>query len=280
MRGKICILRKYIILVLLFIFLLGVSFSSIASIQVSTLIIDLDISAGEGYKGSFQVINNGTKSENVRVYLGDWKRNPKRGEKVFFKAGRLPGSLARWIDYSPSEFELPAGTNQNVKFTITVPKEAEGTQWAMFFVEGEPSPIGSGEIKEGRVAAISTIIRWGIQIYQTDSKTAYKDGKITSVDIESSNPDKDDLIVKVTFQNTGNTRLRPTGRVEIRNEMGDTVNRIDIDYFPILPGDKSSLELTLPKKNLPVGKYIALAIIDFGGDYLVAGQRVFGIGKD
>jgi len=254
--------------------ILVVTFPSLAVIQVSGLVIEVQISAGESYTGSFHVINRGEQAEDVKVYLADWNRDSEGGKR-FFKAGMVSQSLAKWIDYFPSEFRLEANKTEEVKFTISVPAGATGTHWSMFFVEGEPILIGSGEIEEKRTAVVTAVIGYGIQIYQIDPNTAVRRGRIIGLDVIPPNPDDNRLGIKVTFENTGNTHLRPRGRVEVRDRIGETVDQIDIEGFPILPGDKRILNLTYEGAKLSPDKYLALVIIDFWADYLVAGQRVF-----
>jgi len=107
-----------------------------------------------------------------------------------------------------------------------------------------------------------------------------KEGKITRLNIISSSPKSNPLRVKVEFQNTGTAFLQAEGRVEIRNEAGDIIDQIEIESSSLLPEANRLWELTYEGKELLPGKYLALGIIDFGGDYLVAGQRSFEIGED
>jgi len=253
----------------------GFSCPALAFITVSTFHIELEIPAGETNKGSFEVINTGEKRERVRVYLGDWNRDVN-GNNHFYKTGTVSRSLSQWIEFSPREFELEGGQTRKVKFTVSIPKEKKGTYWAIFFVEGELRQV---EVeREGQKITFGGAARYGIKIYQTDPATADKEGKITRLDVIPPNNQNSPIKVKLQFESTGNVHLKPTGRIEFRDETGKTIAQIKIKEFPILPGDKRILELTSKNKLLP-GKYVALAVIDFQGDHLVAGQRVFEIGK-
>lgn len=273
-------MKRYVIchISLLFILIFVFSFSVFAHIRVFSLVIDLEIPSGTSYTDSFSVSNVGTKPENITISLVDWNRKTN-GEHRYFDAGTLPHSLANWIEFSPIRFELKGGESQEVKFSIAIPKGEEGTHWTMFLVEGAPEVITTG--KEGKsLFSVTATVAYGIKIYQTDAATAQRKGKIINLDTGFSKSKETEIKVKIEFENTGNTHLEPEGQVEIRNEKGETVATVDIKRFPILPGAKRMLEIPFKEKNLQPGRYLALAVLDFGGNYLVAGQRVFEIGKD
>ena len=274
-------MKRYFIcyIFLLFVLIVGFPFSIAADIRVSSLVIDLEIPTGTSYADSFLVSNVGTEPENIEISLVDWNRNIN-GQHRYFEAGRLPRSLANWIEFSPIRFELKAGESQKVKFNVAIPEEEEGTHWTMFLVEGAPEVTAAK--KEGKsLFSVMATVAYGIKIYQTDAATARRKGKVTNLDITAFSKSKEpEIKVKIEFENIGNTHLKAEGQVEIRNKKGQTVATVEIKRFPILPGAKRILEIPFKEKNLQPGRYLALAILDFGGNYLVAGQRVFEIGKD
>jgi hypothetical protein len=75
----------------------------------------------------------------------------------------------------------------------------------------------------------------------------------------------------VVFRNSGATPLLARGSVEVRRPDNSLAATLPIEEFPTLPGVRRRLLLDLPA--LPAGRYIALALIDFGGAAIVAGQR-------
>jgi hypothetical protein len=56
----------------------------------------------------------------------------------------------------------------------------------------------------------------------------------------------------------------------VRREDNSVAHRAAVDAFPVLPGAQRLLTMSLPP--LPRGRYIVLALLDFGGSELVAGQ--------
>lgn len=241
------------------------------SIGVGLLTIIVDAGPRESGSGYFKVINDGQNPEEVTISLADWSLAPDGGIQ-FAEPGSLAGSLAPWLSYSPATFQLEPGQLQRVDFAFTVPPGARGDHWALFFVEGsEVTPVG------GTTGALTTTVgvkvRYGIKVFQRDPG-AKRAGRITSLELLGTDP----LRLKLAFANTGEGVLfRVTGRVEIRDATGATVRTLAIEEFTVLPGGTRELSLEDKGGRLPAGDYIVLAIIDFGGDYLVGHQLQFKI---
>ncbi len=261
-------------LIVCFVVICTTSFSTVfAMISVSPIVIELEVPAGQSYTGSLLISNPGEELEEVGVQVTDWNRTAD-GVTHFFKAGTLPQSLARWMEFSPIRFELKGGETKEVKYTVTIPEGEEGTHWAILLFRGKRKLFR--EKSEKGEFTVRASFGFGIKIYQTDPNTATRKGRITNMDIVKTG-EHSSLKVKLEFENRGDVHLEAKGRLEFRNEMGETVDQIEIESFPILPGAKRILELPYEEKKLSPGIYVALAIIDFRGDYLVAGQRKFEI---
>jgi len=256
-------------------FLLLMPLSSWARLAVPSTPFYLNVPAGETQTFSLKIENLGEKPERVTVYLGDWQRD-LNGNIQYLEPGTLPQSLAGWIKISPTSFTLKGKEEKEIRFTVTVPEGEEGSRWAVLFIQREPE-LTEEVVKRGkeeRRVAITTIFRYAIRIYETIPGTETKEGRVTDIGVSltgGSYPIK----VKVEFENTGNSFLKPTGWVEFRDmEKGETVAKMNLPEFSILPGGKRRIEIAYQKELSP-GKYITLAIIDYGGDNLVAGQAFF-----
>ncbi|MFQ5795518.1 MAG: molecular chaperone [Candidatus Bipolaricaulia bacterium] len=261
--------RRFLLIAALFSGLICYSYSFTAyPIRVSNMVFELSLAPGESGTFSFEVLNNETRTTRITVYLVDWRIHPD-GSQVFLDPGILPRSNTAWIVVSPSEFGLNPGETQEVRFTISVPENVEGgTYWGMIFVEGSPIVTESGGI------SILTVQRFGIKVYETTPEATLRDGRVTGMSLISLDP----LKVKVAFENTGNASLRPEGRVEVMNEQGELVKRLEIGAFSVLPGANREVEVVDEGgKRLGPGRYVVLGIIDFGGENLVAGRLLFQI---
>lgn len=258
------------------IFLLGILFfvalKAEASFSVSPMAFYPEIPAGKSQTFSFQVRNRGEETINLKFYLADFWIN-SQGKELFLEPGKVSHSCSKWIKLAYEKLELAAGESRFVRFTISVPKRRTGTYWGMIFVEQTSKPtLKTVEVK-GRKFNITFLQRIGIRIYQNNPGTGIVEGKISYVEVKEG----ESLKVKLKFQNTGNTLLKCKGRVEIRNENGETVETLDLGYFSVYPEGERDLEASINGK-LKKGQYTALVIIDFGSaEYLVAGERIFNI---
>ncbi len=235
------------------------------ALEVSQLEFDLEVPPGETATYSFVVGNDEDLVDDIRIYLADWDRDLE-GNHRFYEPGTLPRSNTGWITVSPTHFTLRPGEQREVRFTITVPPDVEGTYWGMIIVEGRPRP------QEGEEGMVMAVPRFGIKVYETPPGTARRDGRITYMERLGLNP----LTILVEFENTGNAHLWVGGQVEIRDARGETIRTLPIGRFPVLPGAKRRVRAVDEGEGpLPPGEYLALAVLDFGGPYLVAGQIHF-----
>lgn len=260
-------MRKRKILTL---FLIGMGLTFVISqvsfaLRISQLGFYLTVPRGERKEFSLRVGSDEVGATVFNVSLIDWDRNLK-GENRWFEKNTIPRSCASWISISPTQFELKKGEVKEITFVIEVPREAKGTYWTAIYIK----PSLGASFQKG--TAIQTYIEFKVKIYETPPGTEEKKGKVTGMELLGINP----LRMNITFQNTGNVHLRAQGRVEIRDTRGKIVRKIPIPEFPVLPGAQRLLEISEEKgDSLPPGQYLALGIIDYGGEVLVAGQLIF-----
>jgi P pilus assembly chaperone PapD len=262
MRGRVSWSRLILILGLLL-----TLFQTSSAFKISQIEFRLSIPPGGSDTLSFTVENDETESTAVTVSLADWDRSMD-GENRFFEPGTLPRSSAGWISVSPTQFELEPGEAREVRFTIDVPEGVEGTYWAAILVEGSPR-----EVEIGGGTTIIVMKRFGVKIYETPPGTGRSDGRITKVQRLGLNP----LVFLIDFENTGTVDLTVSGEVQIIDSQGQTVEVISIAQFPILPGAVREVQASGKAPRPAAGRYLALAILDFGGDYIPAGQLIFNI---
>lgn len=260
-------------------FLLGsISLPAWGDIGVSTLGIDMEVAPGGSVSNSILVINNSDQPAQVEIRLSDFDWDID-GKVQIVPSGTLPRSLANYITFFPSEFTLPAGKGraQPVQFVVSLPREVTGPHWSMLAIhEVTASPAEQPQTEgDGRVIQATVGVSFGVQIRQMDPTKVIRDGRITNAQVLLAQGDQP-LRIITEFENLGTTLLRVTGEVRIINIRGEIVTKVGIPSFRVLPGGKRRVQASL-QLPLPPGEYIALAILDFGGDFLVAGQIHFHI---
>jgi hypothetical protein len=80
--------------------------------------------------------------------------------------------------------------------------------------------------------------------------------------------------IAIRFHNTGGMHLLAKGRLEFRRLDNSLAAEAPIPEFPTLPGATRKVMVDIPS-GLAAGDYVVLALIDFGGAELVAGQIDF-----
>jgi len=238
-----------------------------ASINVKPRKISFPAPAEEPYSDSFRIENEGKIRESVIVRTSDWTMD-KYGRVSFRSPGSLDRSLNPKLSFSPARLEIPPGETRKVNFQIG-PTSGEESRWGVFLIR---SIRERGRQKEG--VNIGVKVQHAVTLYQKGAKRK-KEGEITAVSVKKG---EGKISFLVRFENNCESFLRPKGRVEIKDMEGNSVEKVKIKRHVILPHHERILVAEVEKSALGKGKYLALVIMDFGGDHLVGAQRKFRAG--
>jgi hypothetical protein len=221
------------------------------------LFLDPHAAGRAGGVRSFNVSNESDHLVEATLYLNDWDRD-ETGENRFSASGHLPQSCGRYLRVFPLSLRLPPHTYQAVRVALEGADSLRQACWSVLFVE-------SSAPQQARGRAITYVTRLGVKIYAVPANLA-KDGEIENVELSDSTVRS----VIVSFHNSGEVPLWPHGGVEFRRLDGSVAAKVPIEEFPTLPGSVRRLAIAVPK--LPRGRYIALALIDYGGQDIAGGQ--------
>ncbi len=232
--------------------------------------IELKLKPGDSYAGSISAFNDNTEPVNLKIYLGDW-RQTDNGEQ-YLEVGEEPKSLSPWMRVSPNNLTIPPGGTEPIYYEIKVPNDPEltGSYWGIFFVEGEPSATEVKDSSENASLGLNVIVRHGVKVYVTIRGTEESHAGFVAARTENT-PDGG-LNIASTFENQGNTYLRPKVWLEVRDLSGSTVYTMDHRLMSILPGVERDYIFELREDDLEPGRYIALIIADYGAPRLIAAQ--------
>lgn len=264
--------RSIIAVLFMALFLMLENTKALATFVVTPMEFHLNVAGGESATGSFWVRNRGSETIALKIYMGDFWIDLD-GKESFLEPGAVERSCSKWLEIAPEELELNPGESKSVRFNLTMPPEKTGTYWAMIFIEQTNKPTIKTEQKGQQQFNILSFQRVGVRVYQETPDSVKGEGRITQVTVER---DKKDNAVKVNLkiENNGDALLRCKGSVEIKDDRGETVETISMEEFNCYPR-ASRVAPAFSKINLKPGQYTALAVIDYGAEYLVAGEALF-----
>lgn len=212
--------------------------------------------AGSAATRQVTVKNEADVARQVEIYVADFDRD-RAGEHRFLAAGEHERSCAGRLEVFPGQLVLDPGEAAEVRITM---QPAARTCWSVVFAE---TVEGSREgVRVGR--------RIGAKVF------GHGHGADADVSVESvaATPAGDSVDVRFSVENAGGLPVRPEGTVEIRTVTGEVVGRRELRPFGVLPGHGRELSVTVPA-TLDPERYLAVPILDTGGDHLIGGQASF-----
>ncbi len=248
-----------------------------AGFSVAPLMLEFTTEPLQTDTAVVQIRNNDDAPLRLKLYQKDFVMQ-RNGEESELDPGVVPRGCSAWVSLNPSGIlELKPGEAREVRITMTTPQSSFGTYWSKFFVEqlSRPKPI---EQKRGDTTMqIYIKQRWEVRIHNTVPNTGERLGDIVTMHAieDTTAPEK----IVVAFENQGDILLRCNGHVAVKDNEGKTLQTIPIGddgYFAVYPGTTRELAVE-PSDDLPSGHYLAVAVVDYGDDDLVAGELVFNV---
>ncbi|GAC1585388.1 MAG: hypothetical protein NVS3B7_20430 [Candidatus Elarobacter sp.] len=238
---------------------LALTAPSSADISVDVAPAKYELQTQPGKSETFPITVRNTSGAPVHIVasLSDYTVGPT-GNYLFAPAGRGLFSLAKGITVNPREFDLEPGSFTQVRFSVDVPSTASGEYNSLVFFTTRPTRKGGG---------LSIVERIASKIYVIIPESTRIGGEIDDVKTQALGDGQHYL---VDFRNTGNAHVYLSGRVEIK-QAGAVVDRI---AFPqgLLVERAGKRMIDAVGKKLSPGSYSVVALVDYGGPNLVAGQ--------
>jgi P pilus assembly chaperone PapD len=254
----------------LFLLLSSSGLAQAVSISVAPVRIEHNVPAGENVTEAISIANDDTLPVHIRVKIEDWTLT-QDGAVSFAPGGTHPLSAASWIKVNPREFDLGSGQSQDVRYSLTVPKDAApgGYRAAIVFATVPRPKPGEREKRvmlEGRIATI---------LYETLGRPV-PSGEITNVSFKVSPEGEPEFLI--AFQNTGKVHVRLHGGIQVRDKEGKEFGKAPLPDVPVLPQSARDIKVAFEGK-LPPGEYVAEVLMDIGRRELLSGERKFSIGQ-
>ena len=216
--------------------------------------------------GETTVFSTSSNPVTLTVSTGDWTQD-SAGRLTFLPPGSSDYSATAWATPSASSLVVPPGGTSTVRISFQVPGDPSlaGTYQTVVFFETQSSPSRT------KGTSILTKQRLGLVIYVTIAGTAKKGSKLSDMYLDGRD-------LKLVLANTGNTLMRASGKVELRDRSGKTVATLPVSDVPVMRGSERDLKLALPKDLAP-GYYVALALVDDSRGGSLVGQLPFQLGN-
>jgi P pilus assembly chaperone PapD len=261
---------------------LGVVVSQRASAQllVDPLEVTMITAGNNRVSGSFSLSNASDAPVQATITRQDWDR-VENGDNRFLPAGTSSTSCGANLTVSPLSIRVEPHTSRIIRLGAQSAAPLTKECWDIIFVEEVPQRAA---VKGN---SLQYIFRTGVKVYVAPSGLA-RDGQVEDMSVgdspltpaASTTPAKLSVSagtsatkrqISIRFHNTGGMHLLAKGRMEFRRLDNTLAMQVPIAEFPTLPGAVRKLMVDVPTGLAP-GDYVVLALIDFGGAELVAGQ--------
>jgi hypothetical protein len=229
--------------------------------------------------GSFLATNTSDVAVQATITRSDWDR-VENGDNRFLPAGSTGFSCGAMLTVSPLSIRVEPHTSRVIRLAVDSAANLKKECWDIVFVEEIPARTTT------KGNSIHYLFRTGVKVYVAPPGLT-RDAAVEDMSVEaapgapvaSSTPAKAIVPgakqrISVRFHNTGGMHLLAKGRVEFRRPDNTVAIQVPIEEFPTLPGATRKVMIDVPT-GLAAGDYVVLALIDFGGAELVAGQIDF-----
>jgi P pilus assembly chaperone PapD len=240
-----------------------------ASAQISVDELELHIPLRRGVttvSEVFHATNPAATPGQATIVAQDWDRS-EQGDNRYYPLGTLPTSCGSHVKVFPSVLQLGPRSTQTVRVTVDSAATIQNNCYTILFVETPPPPRGENG------AALVYSVRYGVKIYVERDLPLGAEIDNVAIAPRDDRGTKADTSLKqvvVTYRNTGAKQTMTHGAVEIRRPDNSVVTKVDIAEFPTLPGATRRLGVPIPR--LERGKYVLLALLDYEGAEIAAGQ--------
>jgi P pilus assembly chaperone PapD len=249
-----------------------------AQLLVDPLEIIVTTAGSNRVAATFTLRNSSDKPVQATITREDWDRL-ETGENRFLPPGTTGASCGKLLSVSPLSIRVEPLSTRTVRLAVEGAEALRKECWDIVFVEEAP------QRQAVRGNSLHYIFRTGVKVYVAPPglrlDAAIEDMKVEDVRIAPDSAKAGKPVtgaapgtkrqISIRFRNTGGMHLLAKGRLEFRRPDNSLALQIPIPEFPTLPGSTRKVTIEAPSA-LAVGEYVVLALIDFGGAELIAGQ--------
>lgn len=232
-----------------------------SKVSISPTLFEISVKPGDIIEKTMKVINNSNITQAYKMELDPFVGNELGQAKIVPDDPTF--TLKDWLKISPLEFTLAAQKNQDIKFTITVPKDAEpGGQYGsiLAMLNNKEDISGTGAVVRSKVGTLLLVAIAGDVNYLAYVKE-FSAGKMRY--------EHSPITFNTRIHNTGTVHIKPKGFITLTDMFGHKVGSLDFEQKNIFPGSDRTMtqDYTQPLK---IGRYTATLNVLYGekGDQL------------
>lgn len=251
-----------------------------AQLLVDPLEVTITTAGATRVTASFTLANTSDAPVQATITRQDWDR-VENGDNRFLPAGSTGTSCGNLLTATPVAVRVEPRSSRIVRLSVQGAAALSKECRDIFFIEEIPQRTTL------RGNSLQYIFRTGVKVYVMPPGLK-RDGAVEDMSVEevavtpsaSSTPASVKPAtaaaatrrqVAIRFRNLGEVHLLARGRLEFRRLDNSLAAQVPIPEFPTLPGAVRKVMIDVPP-TLAAGDYVVLALIDFGGAELVAGQ--------
>jgi hypothetical protein len=262
--------------------LLGLGFTLPAHAQMGLGLVpmrqELKIAPGQQVSGALKLSSESGAKVRIRAEVDDFfiddTDTPQFERSIPAEAAY---SCKNWLSLNPMEIELETGGSLLVRYTIRVPADAaEGSyNCAAGFTTLRPANETADQ-GMGMHMAVRIVGAFYVQVGNPSVVGSLKEIKLEALppaaaptegapakDVKDAKESKGGWQAVVVLENQGKMHFRPTGKLEVLDAQGKTVETDDFPSFPILR-NRSQRVLFRLNTDLEPGHYTLRVNVDIG----------------
>ncbi len=224
---------------------------------ISPLVFELTGNPGDIIENQAYISNPSDNPIGIKMTVEDIAPSGEEGQVIVEKPETETYSMARWIKCEPEEFALQPKEGKWVKFTITIPENAEPGGHYGTVVAGSAAVAGAAITGAAIAPRVGTLVLLTVPGEMKEILTVKEFSAPYYSEYGAIN-------FAVKFENTGTVHVRPKSLITITNLFGKKVADIYLPEKNVLPGAVRKIEATWNQKWLWGGKYTATLTGNYG----------------
>ena len=234
-------------------------------ISVSPAHFHLNLKPGESKTYKIKMNNDSESKKEFKINMYDFNMNGL-GKSSFLPTGTGEFSLSKWMNVTPTFFEVKPGEKKEISFTVSIPNDESGNRaaWSIIMIEQaearnqlQPAQKGSGTVALGVVPTFA----FGVFVYQ--NPPTVKTDNVEMIGFKMETEGKENTIY-LQAENRGNGIAYCTSYIDMINNATGSKTRLTVKKFTIVPGLIRDFVFKLPA--MVPGEYTAIGILDYEGN--------------